>query len=67
MVSSTAVGGAAHIYIKDLIRNIGKKHRISLTGTFCWNYWVFRLSPSSVILKSREHNILETGSVSVLR
>jgi hypothetical protein len=31
------------------------------------NYWVFGLCPSSSILKAREHNISETGSVSVLR
>jgi hypothetical protein len=30
------------------------------------NYWVFRLCPSSGIQKTREHNISETGSVSVL-
>jgi hypothetical protein len=31
------------------------------------NYWVFGLCPSSGILKYREHNVSETGSVSVLR
>jgi hypothetical protein len=31
------------------------------------NYWVFGRCPSSGILKIREHNISETGSVSVLR
>jgi hypothetical protein len=30
------------------------------------NYWVFGLRPSSGILKTREPNVLETGSVSVL-
>jgi hypothetical protein len=31
------------------------------------NYWVFRLSPSSGILKTRKHNVSETESVSVFR
>jgi hypothetical protein len=31
------------------------------------NYYVFGLYPSSGILKTREHNVSETGSVSVLR
>jgi hypothetical protein len=31
------------------------------------NYWVFGLSPSSTILKTREQNVLVTGSVSVLK
>jgi hypothetical protein len=31
------------------------------------NYWIFELYPSSVILKTRQHNLSETGSVSVLR
>jgi predicted DNA-binding helix-hairpin-helix protein len=31
------------------------------------NYWVFGLFPSSGILETREHEVLETGSVSVLR
>jgi hypothetical protein len=31
------------------------------------NYWVFGLSPSSGILKTREHNVSETASVSVFR
>jgi hypothetical protein len=31
------------------------------------NYWVFGLYPLSGILKSKEHNISETGSVSILR
>jgi hypothetical protein len=31
------------------------------------NYWVFGLFPSSGIIGTREHNISETGSVSVLR
>jgi hypothetical protein len=30
------------------------------------NYWVFGLCPSSCILKTREHNVLETGYVSIL-
>jgi hypothetical protein len=31
-------------------------------------YWVFGLCPSSCILKNtKEHNVSETGSVSVLR
>jgi hypothetical protein len=29
------------------------------------NNWVFGLCPSSEILKTREHNVLETGSVPV--
>jgi hypothetical protein len=35
-----------------------------------WNYWVFGLCPLSIILKNknkREHNVLETGSVSIFR
>jgi hypothetical protein len=31
------------------------------------NYWVFGLFPSSGILGTRKHDVLETGSVSVLR
>jgi hypothetical protein len=31
------------------------------------NYWVFRFSPSSVILETRKHNFSKIGSVSVLR
>jgi hypothetical protein len=31
------------------------------------SYWVFQLRPSSGILKTRKHNVSETGSVSVLR
>jgi hypothetical protein len=31
------------------------------------NYRVFGLCPSSGILKTREHNVSETGSLSVLR
>jgi hypothetical protein len=27
------------------------------------NYWVFGLTPLSSILKTREHNVSETGSV----
>jgi hypothetical protein len=30
-------------------------------------YWVFGLFPSSGILETRKHDVLETGSVSVLR
>jgi hypothetical protein len=31
------------------------------------NYWVFGLCPLSGILKTKEHKVSETGSVSVLR
>jgi hypothetical protein len=31
------------------------------------SYWIFRLCPSSGILETREHNVSETGSVSILR
>jgi hypothetical protein len=31
------------------------------------NYWVFGLCPSSVILKTGEHNVSEIGSVSIFR
>jgi hypothetical protein len=31
------------------------------------NYWGFGLYPSPGVLKTREHNVKETGSVSVLR
>jgi hypothetical protein len=31
------------------------------------NYWVWGLCPSSCILKTRERNVSETGSVSILR
>jgi hypothetical protein len=31
------------------------------------SYWVSGLCPSSGILNNREHNISETGSLSVLR
>jgi hypothetical protein len=34
---------------------------------FCKNYWVFGLCLSSGIIKIREHNVSETGSLSVLR
>jgi hypothetical protein len=32
-----------------------------------WNYWVSGLCPLASILKTREHNISETGSSSILR
>jgi hypothetical protein len=32
-----------------------------------WNYLVFGLCPSSGFLKTREHNVKETGSIPVLR
>jgi hypothetical protein len=35
--------------------------------TIIQNYWGFRLCPLSGILETRKHNVLETGSVSVLR
>jgi hypothetical protein len=31
------------------------------------DYWVFWTLPSSGILETRKHDVLETGSVSVLR
>jgi hypothetical protein len=31
------------------------------------NYWGFGLCPSSGILKTRKHNVSETGSIYVLR
>jgi hypothetical protein len=31
------------------------------------NYWVFGLFPTSYILKTKKHNVSETGFVSVLR
>jgi hypothetical protein len=31
------------------------------------DYWIFGLCPSSGIVKKEEHNVSETGSVSVLR
>jgi hypothetical protein len=31
------------------------------------DYWAFVLHPSSSILKTREHNVSKTGSVSILR
>jgi hypothetical protein len=31
------------------------------------NYWVFGLSPKSGITETIKHDVLETGSVSVLR
>jgi hypothetical protein len=31
------------------------------------DHWVFELCPLSSILKTEEHNVSETGSVSVLR
>jgi hypothetical protein len=34
---------------------------------FTQNDWVFGLCPSPGILKTREHNVSENGSVSVLR
>jgi hypothetical protein len=41
---------------------------LARSGTeFSQNYWVFGLCPSSSILKTRGHCILETGSVFVLR
>jgi hypothetical protein len=36
-------------------------HRLSL------DYWVSGLCPSSGILNTRKHNVLEAGSVSVLK
>jgi hypothetical protein len=35
-------------------------------SSYCQNYWVFGLCPSSSILKTREHNISETESQSLL-
>jgi hypothetical protein len=32
-----------------------------------YNYWGSGLCPSSRILRTRKHNILETGSLSMLR
>jgi hypothetical protein len=34
---------------------------------YCFKYNVFRLRPSSGILKTREHSVSETGCISVLR
>jgi hypothetical protein len=31
------------------------------------NYWVFGLLPSSDVLKLREHNVTESGPISILR
>jgi hypothetical protein len=39
----------------------------SVTCVLPRNYWVFGICPSSGILKSTEHNVSETVSVSVLR
>jgi hypothetical protein len=37
-------------------------------GSICaWNYWIFGLFPSGVLKNTRERNISEIGSVSVLR
>jgi hypothetical protein len=39
-----------------------------MTNLYPQDYWVFGLCPLSEILKNtKEHNILETGSVSLLR
>jgi hypothetical protein len=40
---------------------------IYITDTEVQNYWVFELCPLSGILKSREQNVSENGSVSVRR
>jgi hypothetical protein len=41
--------------------------RMILTIIINQNYWVFGLFPSSGILDTRKHDVLETGCVSVLR
>jgi hypothetical protein len=51
--------------------NLHNTSRLSLKGSDdgvynTQNYWVFGLCPVSHILKTREHNISETGSVSIL-
>jgi hypothetical protein len=40
---------------------------IRVDSYFLRNYWVFGLCPSSGIVKTRKHDVSETGSVSVLR
>jgi hypothetical protein len=48
-------------------------HILSFLSFFCcfflfpWNWWVFGFRPSSIIIKTTEHNVSTTGSVSVLR
>jgi hypothetical protein len=64
----------ATIYIPSFIK-IGSGMQNLLKGEFTntqagkrsQNYWGFGLCPSSCILKTREHTVSETGSVSVLR
>jgi hypothetical protein len=45
--------------------NKGKKFQNRHISQIKWtqNYWVFGLCPSSCILKTREHNVSEAGSV----
>jgi hypothetical protein len=44
-----------------------KTNSIRYNSFWAQNYWVFGLCPSSRILKTRNRNVSETGSVSVLR
>jgi hypothetical protein len=39
----------------------------SISTYYSQNYWISGLCPSSGILKTKKHNVSETGSVSVLR
>jgi hypothetical protein len=51
--------------------SVDLKYSLVLTVLFSWNYWSFGPCPSSGLVgkkkKTRERNVSETGSVSVIR
>jgi hypothetical protein len=53
--------------IMNIINSLEKFYRVLMIVYNTQNYWVFGLCTSFSILKTREHNISETGSVSFLR
>jgi hypothetical protein len=59
-MADTEVFGRGIVELSGLWTNHPKIHPTQ-------NYWVFGLCPSSSILETRKHSVLETGSVSVLR
>jgi hypothetical protein len=46
---------------------LGEEHKLWDSSLCTQNYWVFGLFPSSSILENRKNNVLEPGSVSILR
>jgi hypothetical protein len=50
--------------IANFCRQGNRHNEFVVTFVFCHNYWVFRVCPSSRILKAKERNVSEIGSVS---